>query len=198
MLTLIVFAALAGAVQMVAPDRWMPASVFVWRRGWHLDKLAGFSFMIFSVHVVLGFAIFAALAKVFAGVPENLLGVFSLIFLGSIGTVRAVRFSRFREVLYRDPQSRRVMYALMSLIGPSEMVIPVLMKARLDGIPMIPVLISFWLGTCLAGLMALSIARVRWNRPMALPSAVQWAQSRVATIPMAAGALVGLVLIVLR
>jgi hypothetical protein len=198
MLGLLLFAALAGAVQVVAPDRWMPASVFVWRRGWRLNRIAGFAALIFSVHVLLGALLYFALSRIFWQVSEDYLGIFSLLFLGSIGTIRAIRFSRFREVLYRDPQSGRVVYSLLSLIGPSEMVIPVLMKAHLEGIAILPVLGAFLLGTTAAGLTALSLARGRWNRPMALPSAVQWAQSRMATVPMAAGAIIGVVLIALR
>ncbi len=193
-----IFAAVCGAIQMVAPDRWMPASVFVWRRGWKFSKLAGFSLMSGSAHVLLGLVLYLALAKCFALVPENSLGVFSLLFLGAIGTLRAIRFSRFREVLFRDSHSTHIVGALISLVGPSEMIIPVLMKAHMDEAPLLPVVGAFWVGTCLAGVFGLVIARARWNQPMALPSAVQWAQSRMAAIPMAAGAVVGLVLIVLK
>src|ERR1700746_4099076 len=95
------FAALAGAAQMMAPDRWMPASVFAWQKGWRLGRISAFSLLIFTVHVGLGFGLYAALAKLLVSVSEENLGIFSLLFLGLIGTVRAIRFTRLREILYR-------------------------------------------------------------------------------------------------
>ena len=197
-MSVFLFAALAGAAQMIAPDRWMPASVFAWQKGWKSVRIAAFSLLIFSVHVGLGFGLYAVLARLLSAVSEDNLAIFSLLFLGLIGTVRAIRFSRFREILYRGPRVSAVIYTLLSLLGPSEMIIPVLMKARADGIPPLPALLPFWAGTCLAGFAMLIMARARWNEPMALPRAIQWCQSRVSALPMAAGALVGVVLMAIR
>ena len=162
-MSLFLFTALAGAAQMIAPDRWMPASVFAWQKGWKTGRIAAFSLLIFTVHVALGFAIYLALSKLLNEVPEEALGVFTLAFLGLIGTVRAIRFSRFREILYRGPQISAVIYTLISLLGPSEMVVPVLMKARSEGVPMLPALLPFWAGTCVIGFVVLLVARSRWN-----------------------------------
>ena len=88
------FAALAGGVQTIAPDRWMPISVFVWQKGWSSWRIAAFSFLIFTLHVGLGFALYAGLAGLLSAISEDNLGIFSLLFLGWL--------ERFAPCLFRD------------------------------------------------------------------------------------------------
>ena len=195
---LLAFAAIAGAIQMVAPDRWMPASVLAWQKGWRSSRVASFSLLALIVHLSLGFLIYGLIALLPIAIPSDSLGVFTLIFLGAVGTIRALRFSRFREVLFRSPDSRRAIYSILSLLGPSEMVVPVLMKAKLEGMPLFPMWVALLLGSWITGLVILGFTRVSWNRPMALPSAVQWCRSRTAALPMMAGALIGIALIVMH
>lgn len=179
----------------------MPASVFAWQRGWRFSKLMGFTFGAYAVHVILGALVFGALSGILSWIPESMLGAFTIIFLGAVGTVRIFRFNRIREILYRNKDQRRVLLTLLSLLGPSEMAVPIFMKAKLDGVPMAPIFGAFAAGTWLAGLMAVTISRALWNRPLMLPRAVQWYQSsvaRVAILPVSVGTVVGIVLISLR
>lgn len=193
---LLVFAAIAGAIQMVAPDRWMPTSVLAWQKGWRTTTLLRFSLFSSSVHLVLGFLIYELIALLPISLTSESLGIFTLIFLGIIGAIRAFRFSGVRELLFRSSDSRRAVYSILSLLGPSEMVAPVLLKARSQGMPLVPMLVAMLFGSWIAVFPILSIARASWSRPMALPSAVQWSRSRMAALPMLAGALVGIALMI--
>ena len=176
----------------------MPASVLAWQKGWPTSRIASFSLAALVFHLGLGAVIYALIAILPITIPANSLGIFTLVFLGAIGTVRALRFSRVREVLFRSPDSRRALYSILSLLGPSEMDVPVLLEAKVEGAPIYPILVAKLVGSWVTSLVILSFARASWNRPMALPSAVQWCRSRMATVPMMAGVLVGVALLFMR
>lgn len=192
------FAALAGAVQMIAPDRWMPASIFAWQRGWSFARVALFTLLIFAAHLLMGLAVFGFFGRLFTVVPDEMLGAFSFIFLGAVGLIRVQRFDRIREILSRSRNSRRVLLTLLSLLGPSEMIVPILMKARLDDVSLPMVIVVFFAGTWAAGLAGVAVSKAYWNKPLVLPAAFEWCQSRAAIVPMSAGVLLGIALISLR
>jgi hypothetical protein len=197
-MTLIVFALLAGAVQTIAPDRWVPGSILAWQRSWGTVRIAAFSVLVFALHVLLGFALYELFVLLPLGIDDDSLGLFSLIFLGVVGLIRVYRFSRIREGLYHAPRSRRAFYSVISLLGPSEMVIPVMYKARLEGMPPLPMLLALLGGTCAVGFVILIIARASLSRPFVLPQMLSWCQSRKAAFPMTAGALIGIGLLASR
>jgi hypothetical protein len=199
-MTLLLFAFLAGAVQMVAPDRWAPGSILAWQKSWGTVRIAAFSIVIFALHVALGYGLYELFLylpfDVLGGIHDDSLAAFTLLFLGIVGLARMYRFSKIREDLYHAPHSRRTLYTVISLLGPSEMVIPVLYKARLDGMPPLPMLLSLLAGTCAVGFVILMIARAYLNRPFVLPQMLDWCQSRRAALPMAFGTVAGIILLV--
>jgi hypothetical protein len=202
-MSLIVFAALAGAIQMVAPDRWMPISVFAWQRGWTISRTSLMAFPMFFVHVLLGCALYLALQTPLSHVAEKNLAGFTFLLLGGFGLLRAVHFSRMGHVIHRNPRwysqgqnkATRGWLPLLVFLGPSEMVLPVLMKARMDQMDPGFLLIIFLAATVVSGSFLVSYARLSWNRPSLLPRAVEWCNSKIAAYPVALSALVGMLLL---
>jgi hypothetical protein len=192
-MTLIIFAAFAGAIQMVAPDHWMPASLLSWQRGWRLSRVMILSFILSLVHVASGFGLYLLLQPLLARVPESRLSAFTVLLIGIVGIIRALRFSPVRQVLQRSSRLGRGLRAVFTLLGPSEMIIPLLMKASMDQMDFgFPILI-FFAATWLTGTVFISVARVYWNRPFALPRSLDWCQSRMAVYPWVAAASVGVI-----
>jgi hypothetical protein len=198
-MSLIVFAALVGAVQMVAPDHWMPISVYAWQRGWTIPKTTLFAFPLFLLHVLLGCALYLALQTPLSHVAEKNLAGFTFLLLGGFGLLRAVHFARMGHVIHRNPrwlsQGRKTVHGwwpLLFFLGPSEMVLPVLMKARMDHLEPTFLVLFFFAMTVVSGSVLVGWARLSWNRPSFLPRAVEWCNSRVAAYPVAVSALVGM------
>ena len=192
-MALIIFAAFAGAVQMVAPDHWMPASLLSWQRGWRLSRIMVLTFALSLVHVLLGFGLYLLLQPVLARIPESRLSAFTIILIGAVGLVRALRFSPVRQVLHRSSRLGRGLGAVFFLLGPSEMIIPLLMKANMDQMDFGFPIIVFFAATWLTGTVFISVARIYWNRPFALPRSLDWCQSRMALYPWVAAASVGVI-----
>jgi hypothetical protein len=198
-MSLIVFAALAGAVQMVAPDRWMPISVFAWQRGWTVSRSALFAFPLFLFHVLLGLGLYLALQTPLSHIREKNLAGFTFLLLGGFGLIRAVHFARMGHVIHRNPRwhnkALRGWLPLLFFLGPSEMVLPVLMKAHIDEMDPGFLLLVFFAATVVSGSILVGWARLSWNRPSFLPRAVDWCNSKIAAYPVAVSALVGVLLL---
>jgi hypothetical protein len=192
---LIYFAAFAGAVQMIAPDHWLPLSVFSWQRGWRVSSTVLFSLFFFVLHVALGLGLYLAFAHPLSLVTENHLAIFTVCFLGVLGLLRAFHFSKLGYIIHRAPRwnnkSLGGAKSLLLFLGPSEMLIPVLMKARMDQVGFRIPVVAFFLGTVLAGSLLVASSRLLWNRPTMLPKAVHWAHGKLAAYPAALGALMG-------
>ena len=62
---LLLLSAFAGAIHVLSPDHWMPASILAWQRGWKLSKVSSFAAGVLLVHVALGFVVFFVLNQVF-------------------------------------------------------------------------------------------------------------------------------------
>jgi hypothetical protein len=190
---LILFAAFAGAVQMIAPDHWMPASLLTWQRGWRMSQTILLSFALSLAHVLSGFALYLLFQPLLARVSESHLSAFTFILIGVAGIIRALRFSPVRQVLYRSSRLGRGLIAVFTLMGPSEMLIPVLMKAHIDQMDFGFLLVVFFTATWAAGTVFTVMSRAHWNRPSALPRSLDWCQSRMAAYPWVAAASVGIV-----
>jgi hypothetical protein len=198
-MSLIVFAALAGAVQMVAPDHWMPISVFAWQRGWTVSRTSLIAFPLFLLHVLLGCALYLILQTPLSHVSEKNLAGFTFLLLGGFGLLRAVHFARMGHVIHRNPRwhnkASRGWLPLLFFLGPSEMVLPLLMKAHMDQMDPGFLLVVFFAATVVSGSMLVGWARLSWNRPSFLPRAVDWCNSKIAAYPVAISAAVGILLL---
>jgi hypothetical protein len=190
--TMIVLAALAGAVHVLAPDHWLPASVVAWQRGWSLSRSAAFAALTFLVHLVLGVVIYFSFDSILAEQEASRLFAFGMILVFSVMIVRMLRFSRLREVVRAGPNSSWGLFAVISLLGPCESVIPILIKARQLGIGYLIPSVSFLAGTMVVGMACVVAGRLLWNRPLWLPRGISWARSRSAILPAVAGLALGL------
>jgi hypothetical protein len=192
-MNLILFAAFAGAVQMIAPDHWMPASLLTWQRGWRMSQTILLSLALSLVHVLSGFGLYLLFQPLLGRVAESRLPAFTFILIGVAGIIRALRFSPVRQVLYRSSRLGRGLIAVFTLMGPSEMIIPVLMKAHMDQMDFGFLLVVFFAATWVTGTVFTVMSRAYWNRPSALPRSLDWCQSRMAAYPWVAAASVGIV-----
>jgi hypothetical protein len=194
-MSLILFAAFAGAIQMVAPDHWMPASIFSWQRGWTVSRTVLFAAFLALVHVLSGCFLYWAFDGLLAHIPETHLSLFTFLLVAGFGLIRTLRFSRVRQVIHRTPRFRTGFMAVLWLLGPSEMVIPVLLKADLHQMTIGFPLLVFFAATWSAGSLCIGVSRLLWNRPSFLPRTVDWCQKQFAAYPVAAGALVSVLLV---
>ena len=127
--------AIAGVIHVMAPDHWLPASVLAWQRGWMLRKTALFSVAILCFHICLGLAIYFAIGVLVSHFgPDRGFAVALAITLGAM-FLRMVRFSRIRGI-FRSTNSNAVwgILGVLSLLGPCESLIPILLKSRQLGV----------------------------------------------------------------
>lgn len=183
---------LAGAVMAFAPDHWLPASVFTWQKGWRAKKAAAFTFLAFGAHLCLGFVIYFAFHHLLDSLDAQWLLMFSWGLVFSVMWVRIRRFSRVREVLRSGPNGRWGGFAVISLLGPCEALIPILIKAHHLGLALWLPCVAFLAGTSIVGIACVLISRALWDRPLWLPRSMQWAQSRSAALPVIVGLVLGL------
>ena len=207
---LLLLSAFAGAVHVLSPDHWMPASILAWQRGWRLSKVSSFAAGVFAIHVILGFLVFFGLNQVFniwlahsalpfwsVGSTDSthfLLLTFALI--ASLAIFRGSRISRIREVFAGGGKSVWAMLAVFSLLGPAEAIVPVFFKAKMGGVGYLLPFIAFLSGTVVMGTLFIGIARLRWNTPQSLPRALEFMQSRSVLLPFAAASAASIVLLV--
>ena len=124
-------AGLAGAVHVLSPDHWLPASVLSWQRGWGARLSARFALSVLFVHVLLGAAIFFAALPLLRYLSPSVQMAIGLGWVALGLLVRMLRFSRIGEVLRGGPRSRWGMLTVLTLLGPCESIFPVLVKAGL-------------------------------------------------------------------
>jgi hypothetical protein len=192
MATLGALSVLSGAVHMLAPDHWLPASVVAWQRGWGYRRTVGFAALAHLSHVLLGVLIFFAFDPILLGLDPSRLFRFTLGLVLVVMAIRLVRFSRVREVLRAGPSSAWGIVAVFSLLGPCESVIPILIKSHQLGTGYLLPVAAFVLGSWIAGSSLVLAGRVLWDRPFWLPRSVNWAWRVPAILPVAASLGLGL------
>jgi len=195
---LLVLSMLSGAVHVLAPDHWLPASVLAWKRGWSLRKSAVFAAVILTFHVLLGAAIYFCLEDWLEQIRTPALYGFGVALVFLVMILRLIRFSRIREVLRAGPKSNWGIFAVLSLLGPCESIIPVFIKSGQLRVGYLLPGIAFLFGTLISGWICILLGRTLWDRPLWLPRGVTWAFRRGTLVPVAAGLAVGLGLILAR
>jgi hypothetical protein len=184
--------AMAGAVQVLAPDHWLPLSVLAWQRGWTLVRSLVAAIFSLTLHLAAGVGVFFCLEKILLALESSRLFTFSLVLVFGVLVLRVVRFSRINEVIRTGPASAWAFVSILSLLGPCEAIVPILAKGKLLGMGYLPVIIAFGAGTLLAGSVAVVLGRMAWNKPLYLPRGVQLGYRGTALVPLAAGLAVGL------
>lgn len=184
--------ALAGALHVLAPDHWVPASILSWQKGWKASRVALFSILVFVSHLLLGFLIFFLARPLMEGISSSTLLAFSLTLVALVAIARGMRFSRIREVLRGGQGGIWGVFTVFSLLGPCESIIPVFIKAGHLGTGYLLPFSAFFAGTLVAGIALIFSGRMIWNRPQLLPRALNWSRLRVAVIPVVTGVVVGL------
>lgn len=191
----VAMAGLAGAVHVLSPDHWLPASVLSWQRGWGVRKTTRFAFAVLLGHVVLGALIFFVANPFIRHLGANVQMGIGLAWVALGLLFRMLRFSRIGEVLRGGPRSRWGMLTVMTLLGPCESIFPVLVKAGLLGIGYPAAIAAYLGGTLLVGGAFVVGARLLWDRPLWLPRGVSWAYRPVSIFPVGAGMALGLAVI---
>lgn len=184
---------LGGALHVLAPDHWVPVSLLSWQRGWRMSRLAAFSFLVFVPHIFLGFFIYWLILDRIARVPASAFFLFSVVFIVSVALVRRFRFKRIHEVLRTGPQGFSALITAFSLLGPSESLIPFLLKARSLGMGYIIPSVAFLLGTLLSGIVLIVSGKIVWNRPYWFPRTIKWTDQGMWVVPVMAGVILSLV-----
>jgi hypothetical protein len=190
-LLMILLSALAGAVHVLAPDHWVPGSILAWQRGWRAPRIALFSVFALGFHVLLGFVIYFLMSDWIAAIDANRLFAFSIAFVAVVTLLRGFRFSRVKEVFNAGRNGVWGLFAVISILGPCESIIPVFVKAGHLGMGYLVPFCAFLFGTVATGTVLMLAGGAVWNRPYLLPRGLQLARHRAAVIPVVAGLALG-------
>ncbi len=193
--TMLLLSALSGAVQALTPDHWIPASVVAWQRGWTTRRCSILAAIALSLHVLAGlflFLVFWAARDIWRPLnPDQLFGV-SLVLVALALLFRISRFQKLRQILLAGPDSSWGIYAVFTLLGPCEYLIPILLKSRQLGFGYLTPTLAVGLGTLLVGTGLSTLGRTLWNRPLWLPRSLHWGRKPQAMIPILTCLLLGL------
>ena len=107
--------------------------------------------------------------------------------------VRAYRLVRVREVARSGVNGRWAFYVAVSLLGPSEALFPVLVKARELGTGYLIPVAAFALGTVLVGFYLVFQSRTIMGKPLGLPRVLGWAEASLSVLPTAMALAFGIV-----
>ena len=190
--SLVLLSALAGAVHVMSPDHWVPASLFTWQRRWPLRRTLLFVLYALGLHLGLGLAVYFAFDEWLLSLDPHRMIVLSMGMVFGVMILRSVRFSGIQKVQQLGPHRWWGLVAVVSLLGPCESLIPVLMKSRMLGYGYFVPFLAFSVGTLTAGAGLIASGRIVWNRPFGLPRLLSWVDRRVAVLPIAAGLILGL------
>lgn len=185
-------AALAGALHVLAPDHWVPASILSWQRGWRPGRSLAFWNAALAAHIGLGAAIFFAFQDLVFQLRAQRLFTISLLLIAVIAVFRAARFRRIAEVFRFSRSGLWGVFTVISLLGPCESIVPVLIKSHSLNHGYILPLLAFWLGSAFTGSVFLLLGREIWNRPLWLPLGIGLANRRGSALPIAVCLMVGL------
>lgn len=180
---------------MLAPDHWMPLSLSSWQRRWGVGKTVALSLLALSFHLVLGFSIYLAIRPLLLSFNSSWLFPVSVGMVIIAAGLRSVRFNRIREVLRLGPNRLWNTAAVLSLLGPCESLIPVMVKGHNLGMGYLSAAVAFALGTVIAGVIVIAMARSLWNHPSKLNQIISWALRRRSAVPAALGVALGIIFI---
>lgn len=184
---------LAGGVHVLAPDHWLPASVFSWQRGLSIGRTLGLALGLFAFHLLSGVGLYFILEAAVGHWSPRVLFSFGLGLTLAILLMRLLRFSRTAQVFRSASNGIWGVLIVLSLVGPAESLIPILIKARSSGFGYLVPILGYSLGTLTAGSACVVSGRYLWNRPLMLPRGMSLAYRRRALIPMLTGLAIAIV-----
>jgi hypothetical protein len=191
----LILSALAGSLHVLTPDHWIPSSLLVWQRNWGGRRAVAFSFGAFVLHILSGILIYLLFHRYLDTFESTRLFGFTLALVASVMVLRLLRYSKIKEVLQAGPRGAWGILAVLSLLGPCESIIPILIKCRQLGMGYLIPVIAFAVGTFVVGTGCMLTGRYLWSKPFLLPRGLHWA-SRVRTVlPMATALAIGMIAI---
>ena len=187
---------LVGAIQALAPDHWLPGVLWAWRRrmGFRATSLA--TLLLLCVHLVSAAAVYWALGGLLEAWirPERFFLFAASLSLGFM-LLRMLRFSQLHHAFDSGFSRIEGIWVVLSFLGPAETLIPFLMKSNQLGLGYLTPLAGFGAGTVLVGVTASCLGLALCDRPSVLARALDTLQRPVAMVPLAAGAALGLLLV---
>ena len=193
MLLILSFA--VGAIHVLAPDHWIPTSVFAWQRRWNLFILAPFAAGALLLHTISGAAVYFLLRAQIERLDSTTLFAFTMGWLGLAATVRAIRFSSAQNAIYSNSQPLWGILSLLGLLGPAESLLPILFRAsHLGGGFALPIA-CYLAGTWACGILLMAGGRFLWDRPLWFSRSAELAGRKLAAFPVATGLAVGYALL---
>ena len=189
---MITVALIVGALHVLAPDHWVPLSLFSWQKGWGVRKTRNAGLQLFGSHLLFGFVLALVLAKGSTGMDHHQLMILSLTLVSAVTLIRVFRFSRLKEAFSSGPHSKRGILAAWSLLGPAESLIPIVLRSEELGFGYFGAFLAYSCGTLLAGLSLVFWGRSVWNRPWILPRSWLFLQRSAPVIPAIALLITGI------
>lgn len=183
---------LAGALHVMAPDHWVPASILSWQRRWNGVAVVAFTALVMVIHLAMGIGLYFVFDEWFRALQPAQLFPVAMIFVFGMMILRGFRFSQIHEVQRLGPHSWWGVFSVVSLLGPCESIIPVLIKSSSLGVGYLLPIFAFFCGTVLAGSALVLSGQWVWNRPFWLTRTFDWVNQRVALLPVAASVVLGL------
>ena len=177
---------------MAAPDHWVPASILSWQRRWRPAVSAAFAAAALALHVLLGAGLYFIFDEPLRALNPDRLFPYSLAFVVVVMLARGLRFSRIRDMQRVGPHSWWGAFAVLSLLGPCESIIPIFLKSASLGVGYLLPLLAFLAGTTVAGVGLILFGRFFWDRPLWLIRAFDRANQRAAILPIVVGVALGL------
>jgi hypothetical protein len=188
---ILVLSAFAGALHIVAPDHWVPVSVLSWQRRWTKSRTIVISLLLLALHVLAGAGIYLLLHRFCLAVPSvsrwsvDRIFVMSLVLVAFCAAIRGSRFNRIGEVFRAGPHGAWGTLAVLSLLGPCEWMLPILIKAAQIGMGFFLPFAFFLGGTLLTGAVCVSLGQRIWNRPMLFSRSMEWIRRAKPIFPVA-------------
>ena len=169
----------------------MPLSLRAWQRGWSRGRLVAAAAGCTAVQLALGLLLYAVIAPFMSATSDPF--VFAVVFVLATLGLRSFRYSRIGEIRRGGPQGQWATYAVLSLMGPAETLVPILIQARQWGAgrwPFWALGLAYAAGTLITIMTLAFLGRMAWNRPRLM---VRGFGARPAAWPMGLGlAAVGL------
>jgi hypothetical protein len=190
---LLALSAMAGAIHVIAPDHWFPASTLAWRRGWRTRTMVLFLSLAYAGHLALGYALFWLFREFWLGAVAGRLMLFTIALITVAALIRSYRFSHVEGVIRSSSLSRWRLWTVLALLGPCESIVPILIKGQQMGMSAQAILTAFLAGTWVMGIGLVLLSQRVWDQPELLARWVSIIRGRVAPLPVAGVVAVGLV-----
>lgn len=157
---LLALVGLLGMIQTLTPDRWSPLSLYTWQKKWSETKTFILTTFFMLLHIFLGVGLFLALSPLNLPLGALWLGVIA------IALYRFQHYEKIREVFwFSKDHGLQALYRVFLLLGPCELLVPVLVKATQSDISLRQTVVVFTGGVLIAAWVAVFWGKTLWNRP---------------------------------